>query len=108
MVRLCPIPGDRSERKMAYKFQALDISYLLTDERNAGRVARNATRVVFVEVDDGSWCELDADSDEHARVLCHNWVDKLNARGCSAWNVAADGRIVPGPIATYYWEGDHG
>jgi len=87
------------------KFSASTVNDLLTAERNAGRVARKAEYVVFVECDDGSWCELDADSEQHARDLCRNWVDKLNARGCSTWRVRLiDGAVAPGPVATYFWE----
>jgi hypothetical protein len=86
-------------------FSASSIADLLTPERNAGRVARAVEYVVFVECRDGSWCELDADSEEHCRVLSRNWVDRLEARGCSAWRVRLiDGSITPKAVCTYYWE----
>ena len=88
------------------KFSALSVADLLTPERDAGRVARKVEWVVFVECDDGSWCELDADDFAHAKVLAHNWVDTLGARGCSVRRVRLiDGKCVRGPSAyTYFWQ----
>lgn len=92
---------------MPLKFSALDITYLMTDARNVGRLARKAeyakqggkfTHVVCCETSDGSWCEFDAGSIEHGRILADNAVDKLRARGCSVWPIAEDGSLH-GPIA---------
>jgi hypothetical protein len=75
------------------KFLAQSANDLRTTDRNAGRVARKVKFIVQVEADDGSWTELDADSQAHAKILADNWVEKLNARGCSCWKVAADGKL---------------
>lgn len=69
------------------KFAALSIADLRTAEANRGRMVRGAKFVVCVEVDDGSWCELDADDQGHAGVLARNWVSAQNARGASCWRV---------------------
>lgn len=69
------------------KFLAQSFNDLQIDEARTGRIARRARFVVEVEADDGSWCELDADSKEHAKVLADTWVEKLGARGCSCWLV---------------------
>lgn len=69
--------------KFSTKFSAQKLGDLLTREANAARVIRRALVVVFVEADDGSWCELDADGVEHAKTLADNWVATQNARGCS-------------------------
>lgn len=87
------------------KFAARSMADLLTPERDAGRLARKVEYVVAVEVDDGSWCELDATDYAHGQVLARNWVDKLNARGCSVWRVRLmDGKIVPKSLFNYYWQ----
>lgn len=89
------------------KFAATSAADLRTAPRNAGRLARKVEYVVTVEVDDGSWCELDAIHVPHAKTLARNWVDKLGARGCSCWRVRLiDGRLTPNPFYTYYWRGD--
>jgi hypothetical protein len=89
------------------KFAATSAADLRTEARNSGRLTRKVEYVVTVEVDDGSWCELDATDEAHAKTLAHNWVDKLGARGCSCWRVRLiDGRLTPNPIYTYYWTGD--
>lgn len=71
------------------KFSALTSADLRTKERNEGRLQRarqgNFIAVVFVECDDGSWFELDADTIAHARLLADNQVDKMNSRGASCW-----------------------
>lgn len=69
------------------KFKAQKLGDLLTRSANAGRKARGVSYVVHVEVDDGSWCELDASGSQHARTLADNWVDKMNARGASCRTV---------------------
>lgn len=99
--RLTTNPGTASG-----KFEARSLADLLTPQRDAGRLARKAEYIVACEVDDGSWCELDAESLAHAEVLARNWVDKLNARGCSVWRVRQmDGRVSPGPsLFNYYWQ----
>jgi hypothetical protein len=86
------------------KFQAQTLTDLMSPECDAGRLARKVEYVVACEVDDGSWCELDATDQEHARVLARNWVDKLSARGCSCWNVRLiDGKLGPSSFFNYYW-----
>jgi hypothetical protein len=86
------------------KFVAQSLADLRTPERSAGRILRNVDYIVAVEVDDGSWCELDAETEEHARVLARNWVDKLGARGCSCWHVRRqDGKLVKQSFFNYYW-----
>lgn len=85
------------------KFLAATILDLMTAERGAGRIARKAKIVVCVEADDGSWCELDADSEAHARVLAQNWVQTLGARGCSCWHVRQQsGRLAPSSFYSYF------
>jgi hypothetical protein len=86
------------------KFQARSLSDLMTPERDAGRLARKVEFIVACEVDDGSWCELDATDPAHAQVLARNWVDKLSARGCSCWNVRLmDGKLAPNSFFNYHW-----
>lgn len=88
---------------MTTKFAAHSLGQLMmASGRAAGRVARKAKIVVAVEVDDGSWCELDADSEAHAEVLARNWVDVLGARGCSCWHVIEDGSYAARNFFTYY------
>lgn len=84
------------------KFAAQSIRDLRTTEATVGRLARQAKFVVDVECDDGSWCELDADSVTHAERLAINWVDTLNARGASCWEVLADGKVKRKPFFTYF------
>lgn len=69
------------------KFSALTSADLRTNARNIGRLARKVGYVVFVEADDGSWFELDAESIAHSKVLADTQVDKMNARGASCWLV---------------------
>ena len=90
------------------KFSALSFADLQSPERAAGRLARKAEIVVEVEASDGSWCELDADTEEHARVLANNWVSKLGARGCSCWHVRQiDGKLAPTTFYKKFWESEH-
>ena len=85
------------------KFIARSILDLMTPEREAGRVARGAHFIVAVEVDDGSWVELDADDKPHAAVIADNWVAKLNARGASCWAVFPGcGGLADQPFYTRY------
>lgn len=93
-----------ASRKPATKFVAQRLTDLFSPERDKGRLARKAKLIVACEVDDGSWCELDATDLAHAKALAHNWVDKMNARGCSVWHVEADGSAERGPaVYRYYW-----
>jgi len=86
------------------KFSAETVADLLTRERDEARVQRKTEYVVFVEVDDGSWCELDAESLAHAKTLAHNWVDNLGARGCSVRRVRRqDGRTLKQEYY-YFWK----
>ena len=80
------------------KFYAASIRDLMTAERNAGRVARKCPYIVAVEADDGSWCELDATSLNHGFTLATNWVDKMNARGASVWEVKPSGKLGRLPL----------
>lgn len=84
------------------KFAAQSMSDLRTIEATAGRLAREVQFIVNVECDDGSWCELDADSVTHAERLAMNWVDVMNARGASCWEVVAEGKVKRKPFFTYY------
>lgn len=79
------------------KFSALSFRDLQSADRLLGRLARGAIIVVEVECDDGSWCELDAESEAHARVLADTWVDaqRGRARGASCWRVRQiDGKLA--------------
>lgn len=77
------------------KFSALKIEDLFTVERDAGRVARGVQYIVASEASDGSWCEFDGESFEHAVRLADNAVDKLSARGASVWRVWPSGKCFP-------------
>lgn len=87
------------------KFTAQKLGDLLTKERQEGRKVRAPLYVVFVEADDGSWCELDATSRNHAILLADNWVEKLDARGCSCRQVMVSGRVRLTPFYTRYDDG---
>lgn len=74
------------------KFRAKILGDLLTGEARIGRAKRAAeyaahgtpfVAVVHIEADDGSWCELDAESVSHAHTIADNWVATMNARGAS-------------------------
>lgn len=80
------------------KFAAQSIQAFYTPEAIAGRVARSALTVVHVEVDDGSWCELDADDIFHAKLLADTWVEKMNARGASCRRADAAGKLARSPF----------
>ncbi len=90
------------------KFSAQSITVFFTQPAIEGRLARKAKYVVCVEVDDGSWCELDADDADHAYRLAVNWVDVMDARGASCWCVSKTGELGGRPFKTYYsqpkWE----
>lgn len=80
------------------KFSATKLTDLFTAERDAGRLARKVEYIVACEASDGSWCEFDGESFEHAKVLADNAVDNLGARGCSIWRVRLiDGAVAKGP-----------
>jgi hypothetical protein len=84
------------------KFRSLSINDFFTAEAAEGRKARDAAFVVAVEVDDGSWCELDAEDGTHAERLAETWVDLMNARGASCRAVKPDGTLVKKPFFTHY------
>lgn len=85
------------------KFADRSIGPFFTEARNAARVSRKAEFIVAVECDDGSWCELDAESIEHAGMLAHNWVDVLGARGASCWRASVrNGKCARTPFYTHY------
>lgn len=84
------------------KFAAQKLGDFLTVAMRAPRQLRGCSFVVHVETDDGSWCELDADSMDHARTLAHNWVDKMGARGASCRNVLSTGKLHLRPFYTYF------
>lgn len=97
------------------KFSATKLGDLLTREARIGRAARVAydavnntalVAVVHVEADDGSWCELDAESVEHAKALANNWVHKMNARGasCRMLRGGSPGSVALKPFYTVYAE----
>ncbi len=78
------------------KFLATSINDLFTAERSAGRVARKVEYIIACEASDGSWCEFDGESFEHAKRIADNAVDVLGSRGCSVWRVRLiDGKCVP-------------
>lgn len=70
------------------KFTYTSIADFKTIEANVGRKTRNPAIVVICEADDGSWCELDAESPEHGKLLANNWVDpeRGRGRGASVWD----------------------
>jgi hypothetical protein len=89
------------------KFSALAITRFFEADANAGRVARQPHSVVHVEADDGSWCELDADSRDHAKRLAVNWVNVHNARGASCREYdRKTGRLKRNPFFTHFPEVD--
>lgn len=88
------------------KFLASKIEDLFTAERDAGRIARKVEFIVACEASDGSWCEFDGESLEHAKVLAVNAVEKLGARGCSVWNVRIDGTVGL-PHFKFFWSPEH-
>jgi hypothetical protein len=75
---------------MPTKFAAQKLTDLWSEAQNRGRLQRGVFFVVATEASDGSWCEFDAESYDHAKVLAHNAVDKLGCRGCSVWAVNAE------------------
>lgn len=88
------------------KFSATKLTDLMTDARNAGRLQRGVFFIVACEASDGSWCEFDAESSDHAKVLADNAVDKLGARGCSVWAVNAEtGAFAFGPALYHVYAG---
>jgi hypothetical protein len=91
------------------KFSALKLTDLFSPAHCAGRLARKVEVVVACEASDGSWCEFDAESEAHARVLADNAVEHLGARGCSCWRVRLiDGAYAKGPSFYHrYWEPEY-
>jgi hypothetical protein len=89
------------------KFSATCLQDLMSPLRDAGRKARKVPYIVACEASDGSWCEFDADSVAHAKVLADNAVDKLGARGCSCWRVElGTGELASAPsVYNYYAPG---
>jgi hypothetical protein len=100
------MPNPGQELSAMPKFSASSINDLFTIARDEGRLARKVEYIVACEASDGSWCEFDADNFIHAKVLAHNAVHNLHARGCSVWAVRTeDGHIEPGPaLYRYFWE----
>jgi hypothetical protein len=88
------------------KFLARNILDLNTPEAIAGRRLRDVKFVVDVEVDDGTWCELDATSENHAKVLAQNWVEVLGARGASCWCIMF-GEPGGRPFYTHFQDYDY-
>lgn len=97
------------------KFKATKLGDLLTADARIARAQRAAeyaagflsafAAVVHVEADDGSWCELDAESAEHARTLATNWVQKMGARGASCRMLRGGfGGVKTKPFFTIYAE----
>lgn len=95
------------------KFKAQILGDLLTSEARTGRAARAAKyaadgikfeAVVHIEADDGSWCELDAETADHAQLMAENWVSRMNARGASCREVrdAVKGIVKVRPFYTIY------
>lgn len=84
------------------KFAALSATDLRTYDCCNGRLARKAQFVVTCEADDGSWFELDADDQAHAKVLANNQVDNMNCRSASCWRVnQKDGYFYPRAFYIY-------
>lgn len=72
-----------------------DIRSFLTAEANVGRKVRRCPFVVLVELSQGNWFELDADSADHAVRLALNWVrPELGAVAASCWRVLRDGSLL--------------
>lgn len=92
------------------KFSATCLQDLMSPERDAGRLARKVEYIVACEASDGSWCEFDAETILHASVLADNAVDKLGARGCSAWRVdLTTGELAKQPsVYSVYAPGTNG
>lgn len=97
------------------KFKATKLGDLLTAEARIGRAARAASyagngtpfgAVVHIEADDGTWCELDAESEQHARTMADTWVKMMNARGasCRTLRGALTGMLKLRPFYTVYAE----
>lgn len=100
------------------KFQTNSLAAIRDGEgRVAGRQARMAeyaahrynpaslsklAYIVAVEADDGSWCELDAESLDHAKRLAVHWIDVLKGRGASVWEVMPNGRLAGKNSFTYF------
>lgn len=94
------------------KFAAQSIKDLMTVDANRGRVVRTEwyklhtqtpfIAAVCIEADDGSWCELDAESEDHAKALAKNMVDHLNARGASCWKFDANGKLARKSFHVYF------
>jgi hypothetical protein len=95
------------------KFKAQKLGDLLTAESRIGRAKRAATyaaqglpfmAVVHIEADDGTWCELDAESEQHAKVMANTWVSHMNARGasCRMLRGALTGILRLRPFYTVY------
>ena len=94
------------------KFQAQSIQDLMTPVANAARVVRKQwyaentkcpmLAVVCIEASDGSWCELDAESEEHAKALAKNMVDHMRARGASCWKFNESGKLERRSFYNYY------
>ena len=92
------------------KFQANSLAAIRDPiERVLGRVSRMAEYakhcayhgslerlcyIVAAEADDGSWCELDAESLDHAKRLAIHWIDTMKGRGASVWEVMPNGRLA--------------
>lgn len=97
------------------KFRATKLGDLLTADARVGRAKRAAeyaahktpfAAVVHIEADDGSWCELDAESEAHAKRMADNWVHTMNARGasCRTLRGALTGMVKLRPFYTVYAE----
>lgn len=96
------------------KFAAQKLGDLLNGMATAARSIRAETyaqtgtpfvAVVMVEVDDGSWVELDAESEDHARTLADCWVKTMGARGASCRRLRglhAAGYVELRPFYTRY------
>lgn len=92
------------------KFAVLSSAEFRSPMANAARVTRwHASELLYVvtcEADDGSWCELDATSLQHARNLSRSMVEKMKARGCSVWGFnPKTGKLRKRASFTYYWSG---
>jgi len=83
------------------KFNAQKLGDLLTTDATIARASRASQyaaqglpflAVVMIEVDDGSWCELDAESYQHAKIIADCWVRSMGARGASC-------RKLRGPLS---------
>jgi hypothetical protein len=75
---------------------AYSVSWLSGSEAASlrkARIAGNTTHIVWAEVAPGEMVELDAQSEQHARKLAHDWLRRGAAISASARPVRRDGTV---------------